>query len=718
MKRFLYVTSLGLIFLLFGCIEDSEFSNEIRNAGKPVLNGGASLVDKTAAYIEVSAEVLKENGAAITERGFCYSTEANPTVENGVKVSDASLGIGSFSKKLEGLAGNTTYYIRSFATNDKGTEYGTPELAVSTNDGLGVVITLEPSDVYAIKANVGGRISQPGEGEIITRGVYFSTDRDFASNNSVISSDNDDTYSCQLIDLTPVTKYYVRAFVTNTYGTFVGSVDSFITRNGLPLLSATVVGNIGFTDVILSSDVSDGDDVTVEILERGFCWSIAPNHPTIEGDTIHCGFGTGVFEATINGLVANEQYYVRSFAKSRFGLAYGEEISFSTKKEVPTVVTHDPKNIQIGTAEVGGAIVDEGSNSVSVAGICWSETNSNPTLSDNVMNLPVYPDSTFLGRLTNLKGSGKYYYRAFATNAQGTSYGTVKDFTAPPVFYIGLAPFPGSVRLPNSAAYFAIGDNFYMLGGDIGSKYTDELWYYSVAEDVWRSRWAFKGGEAKWQFGIRYGSDAFVYGGIDENGNEVPDLYRYESNSNMWSGPFQAPDTLYQTVGYAYSNSLYYIGGKSDTVKNNVWSYHVVLDQWKKETDFPVKQYGGIAVVINNIAYVGMGKDELNICNGKIWYPIYDVDTQELIWYLKTTCPTSMYSGNILAGVACRQRIYVIDSDYYILEYEPVTNVWMKKSQLPAGSRNIHCVYEMGSKIYIGLGSSNSLIIYDPTWDN
>ena len=68
---------------------------------------------------------------------------------------------------------------------------------------------------------------------------------------------------------------------------------------------------------------------------------------------------------------------------------------------------------------------EQGSSAVSTRGICWSATNNNPTTADNLV-----PSGTgvgaFTGSLPNVTGCGTtYYYRAYATNSYGTSYGSV-----------------------------------------------------------------------------------------------------------------------------------------------------------------------------------------------------------------------------------------------------------------------------------------------------
>ena len=58
----------------------------------------------------------------ITSRGVCWSTSPNPTI-NDNKTTDGS-GTGSYTSNLSNLTPNTTYYVRAYATNEKGTAYG------------------------------------------------------------------------------------------------------------------------------------------------------------------------------------------------------------------------------------------------------------------------------------------------------------------------------------------------------------------------------------------------------------------------------------------------------------------------------------------------------------------------------------------------------------------------------------------------------------------
>ncbi len=67
--------------------------------------------------------ITNDGGSAVTVRGVCWSTSANPTISGNKTINGA--GTGSFTSEIAGLAPNTRYHVRAYATNSVGTAYGT-----------------------------------------------------------------------------------------------------------------------------------------------------------------------------------------------------------------------------------------------------------------------------------------------------------------------------------------------------------------------------------------------------------------------------------------------------------------------------------------------------------------------------------------------------------------------------------------------------------------
>lgn len=91
--------------------------------------GGTTPVLTTNPVTNVTPTTAQGNGfivsdgyQTITERGFCWSTSANPTTSDS-KVTAAGT-TGAYSASLTGLSSNTLYHVRAYATNSIGTAYG------------------------------------------------------------------------------------------------------------------------------------------------------------------------------------------------------------------------------------------------------------------------------------------------------------------------------------------------------------------------------------------------------------------------------------------------------------------------------------------------------------------------------------------------------------------------------------------------------------------
>ena len=69
--------------------------------------------------------------------GICWGTEPNPTIA-GQHTIDGTVA-GSFSSILNGLTGNTTYYVRAYATNAAGTSYGEEMTFTTMFDYHGII---------------------------------------------------------------------------------------------------------------------------------------------------------------------------------------------------------------------------------------------------------------------------------------------------------------------------------------------------------------------------------------------------------------------------------------------------------------------------------------------------------------------------------------------------------------------------------------------------
>jgi uncharacterized protein (TIGR02145 family) len=99
-------------------------------------------------------------------------------------------------------------------------------------------------------------------------------------------------------------------------------------------------------------------------------------------------------------------------------------LSVSTSVNITTTAVSE---LISSAATTGGNITNDGGNSVTQRGVCWS-SSPNPTTNDNITNNGNGLGS-FTSNLSGLTANTTYYIRAYAINGVGTFYGNEISFT-------------------------------------------------------------------------------------------------------------------------------------------------------------------------------------------------------------------------------------------------------------------------------------------------
>jgi gliding motility-associated-like protein len=202
------------------------------SGGGPILvlptvsTNAASGIGSTSATL--GGNVSADGGAPVTSRGVAYGTSSNPT--SGLAMGS---GTGAFSGTVTGLSMGTTYYARAYATNSVGTAYG-PQISFSTISS--VTPSVSTGSIVSIALNSascnGSNVTSDGGASVSTRGIVYSTSSSPTLSNSVISSGSGTgTFNADMSSLSQSTRYYVRAYATNSVGTSYGSEQSFVTNH-------------------------------------------------------------------------------------------------------------------------------------------------------------------------------------------------------------------------------------------------------------------------------------------------------------------------------------------------------------------------------------------------------------------------------------------------------------------------------------------------------
>ena len=542
----------------------------------------AKVKDITETTAVSGGEVTSDGGGEVTARGICWSTKQNPTIEDN-KTTDGK-GIGSFISQIPDLVPNTQYYVRAYATNEKGTAYGEevsftteeeeepeepgdepeepgdepeepgdepeepgdepeepgdepeepgdepeepgdePETPVEPEKPVGpVVITAEVTEITLYSAQCGGGVSDGGGAVVVERGVCWNT----IGNPTVLDFTTKDgsglgSYISSITGLEYGTTYYVRAYAANANG--VAGYGKEVTFTTLDKLLPTVTTTSEVTDITVSSAKCGGEvtfDGNVSVTARGICWNTTGN-PTIEDNKTTNGKGVGSFTSQIPDLVPATQYYVRAYATNEVGTAYGEEVTFTTlDKLLPTVTTApEVTDITVSSAKCGGEVTSDGYGTVTARGICWN-TTGNPTIEDGKTTNGEGIGS-YISNMTNLKHGTTYYVRAYATNEVGTAYGEEVNFTT-------------ILDPANGREYVDLGLSVKWATCNIGASSPEEYGYYFA--------WGETSTKAEYTeencptYGLSY-SELQSQGYIDGEGNLTA---QYDAAAANWGGNWRMP---------------------------------------------------------------------------------------------------------------------------------------------------------------------------------
>jgi len=108
-----------------------ELSSSNSNLFIPTNSSSINIVmeepvyDSISPYWTISTQILPSGGSPITERGFCYSsTDSTPDIFDIIIINESELlDFDYILNNGYNLEPNTTYYVRSFATNLEGISY-------------------------------------------------------------------------------------------------------------------------------------------------------------------------------------------------------------------------------------------------------------------------------------------------------------------------------------------------------------------------------------------------------------------------------------------------------------------------------------------------------------------------------------------------------------------------------------------------------------------
>ena len=390
-----------------------------------------------ATAVTVSSAMLEGSvttGTAPTTVWFLWDTTDHGASLTGWTHTNVLGGVassGPVSTNITGLASSTTYYYLTYATNAYGYSFGTNAQSFTTLTPVLVpsVGTDPASAVMADSATLNGTVGSTGASPTT---VYFlwgpidqGTNVALWAHSNLLGVLDVGPIATNITGLSPSTTYYFLAYGVNADGVSYGTNAQSFTTMTPPTASTLAASGISPTAATLHGSVTTGSAPTTV----SFLWDTQDHGATVSGWAHTNGLGVvaqGAVATNLTGLAANMPYYFIVYVTNAYGSSFGTPAQVFTTLGLPPTVSSDPaSNVTLAAATLNGTLVSTGTAPTTVS-VYWG-------LADGGTNAQAWANTNAFGQVaagalyTNVTGlppMTRYYYRYYATNSIGESWGT------------------------------------------------------------------------------------------------------------------------------------------------------------------------------------------------------------------------------------------------------------------------------------------------------
>jgi N-acetylneuraminic acid mutarotase len=216
-------------------------------------------------------------------------------------------------------------------------------------------------------------------------------------------------------------------------------------------------------------------------------------------------------------------------------------------------------------------------------------------------------------------------------------------------------------NIPSGAGSYI---NFSTNGkGYMMAPFSTALLEYNPTTNTWTTKAAFPGTPRESAVAFTIGSKGYIATGVQMDGGLLNDLWEYNAIANTWTQRANFPGGARQNaIAFSIGGNGYLGTGYDGTIKNDFWEYNPTTNVWTPKTDFG----GGmraeaVGFSIGDKGYIGTGTSSLD-----------NTGLKNDLW-----------------------------------EFNPGTNSWTQKANLPAAARVVAVAFSLGMKAYLGTGSGD-----------
>lgn len=143
-QNIIWIRTIAIMgmFIMFisGCKKDPVTTTT--TTGQNIVISTNPVTNISSTSVTCGGFISSDGGNTIIQRGVCWSkNNINPTVNDSL--TDDGTMAGNFASQITNLSSNTTYYVRAYAINSKGTAYGSSVSFTTTNVSMNPTISFQ-----------------------------------------------------------------------------------------------------------------------------------------------------------------------------------------------------------------------------------------------------------------------------------------------------------------------------------------------------------------------------------------------------------------------------------------------------------------------------------------------------------------------------------------------------------------------------------------------